>query len=125
MNSVLQNTRRHDITVARSGRIDLTARVVHLLDIRPGDVLDISIDGCEWYLYVRLRAPLIGRHVAQCYPSSRRGRTSGSYRLYSKQLADAVYSATGRTDSVLRLPCGTPVTIANKLYLPIIIRCIL
>lgn len=74
MIKLLEQTRRHDITFNRNGRILITARVARLLDLRPGDCINIGIDNGECLLYVsRLDSP-VGRHVAQCYPTKRNSR---------------------------------------------------
>ena len=122
MTSLLPNSRRPDLTVNLSGRIDITCRIARKLDLHPGDVIDVCQSGPEYYLYVRhLAANIVGRHEGQCFPTSRGGR--GSYRTWSVRLARAIRAASGNEDFILRLPCGEAVVIDNKIYIPIIIRC--
>ncbi len=74
MIKLLEHTRRPDITFNRNGRILITARVAQLLDLRPGDCINIGVENGECLLYAsRLDNPL-GRHVAQCYPTKRNSR---------------------------------------------------
>ena len=102
-------------------RIDVTSRIVRLLDMHPGDVIDICRDGPEYYLYIRHRAAdIVGRHRGQAYPTTRGGH--GSYRAWSVSLARAIRQAAGRSGDTLRLLCGRPETIAGRTYIPIIIR---
>lgn len=124
MTSLLPVSRRPDITVNAAGRIDITARVARILQLNPGDVIDVCQNGPEYFLYVRFRAPeVVGRHEGQCRPSSRSG--NGSYRTWSVRLAAAIRQAAGSQQLILRLPCGTPQVIDNKVYIPIIIHCLL
>ena len=125
MTSLLPTTtRRPDITVNISGRIDITCRIAKMLNLNPGDVIDVCKSGVEYYLYVRhLAVDIVGRHEGQCYPTSRGGR--GSYRTWSVRLAKAIRDANGCEDFILRLPCGEPQIINEKIYVPIIIRCAL
>ncbi len=93
-------TRRGDVTFHADGRIDLTAHVSRLLQLRGGDVVNIaSVDGspAEHYLYVvRRGSDTLGRHACTCQPA----KGSGRYlRLHSKPLAShmlAVCHATER-----------------------------
>ena len=120
MTSLLPNSRRPDITVNVTGRIDITCRIARKLDLHPGDVIDVSQSGQEYYLYVRHTADnIVGRHEGQCYPTSRGGH--GSYRTWSVRLARAIRAASGHADMILRFPCGEAVVIDNKIYIPIII----
>lgn len=124
MTSLLPNSRRPDITVNFSGRIDITCRIARLLDLHPGDVIDVCQSGPEYYLHVRYSAAdVVGRHEGQCFPTSRGGR--GSYRAWSVRLARALRDVAGCQDLILRLPCGEAAVIDEKIYIPIIIRCAL
>ncbi len=124
MTSLIPISRRPDITVNVTGRIDITCRIARLLDLHPGDVIDVCQSGPEYFIYLRHKAAEIrGRHEGQCFPTSRGGR--GSYRTWSVRLARAIRAAGGFEDLVLRLPCGEAVTINEKIYIPIIIRCAL
>lgn len=124
MNSILPNSRRPDLTINSSGRIDITSRVARMVGLHPGDVIDIASSGPEYYLYVRHpAADIVGRHEGQCFPTSRGGH--GSYRTWSVRLAKALRAACGSESTVLRFPCGPAETINDKIYIPIIIRCTL
>ena len=46
MIKLLQRTRRPDITFCRNGRISITARVVRLLSLQPGDSINIAFHYC-------------------------------------------------------------------------------
>ena len=42
MIKLLERTRRPDITFSRNGRISITARVVRLLSLQPGDSINVA-----------------------------------------------------------------------------------
>lgn len=120
MTTTLENTRKPDITFHATGRIDITARVVKVLSLHPGDVIDIAHDGGEYYLYVKHRSA-IGRHKAQCY-ATYKGKTCNNLRAHSKQLCLAVLNINGN-DNEARLPVGEPITHTTLgITLPIIIK---
>lgn len=98
------NIRRHDIVFYPSGRIDISARVAHLLALSDGDVVDIADDGGEYFLYVRLCKPLHGRFEARVFRDNGRG---GHMRTYSRKLRDALPGVCGNTD-VVRFCVGEP-----------------
>lgn len=121
MTSILPNSRRPDLTVNISGRIDITARVARLLNLQPGDVIDVSVSGPEYYLYVRhLASEIVGRHEGKCFATRPTGR--GSLRTWSVRLAKALRAASGSRELIVRFPCGDPVIIDNKIHIPIIIH---
>lgn len=124
MTSFLPSTRRPDITVTPSGRIDIAARVVRLLNMQPGDVIGLTHIDSEYYLYIRLRAQqVVGRHECRVRPTTRRAR--GTFRTWSVRLARFIRSAAQASQLVLRFPCGEPHIVDNITYIPIIIRSIL
>ena len=88
IHAIVPLTRCGDITFHANGRIDITAHVTRLLDLRPGDVVGIATDdGCpaEHYLYVARRAAdLLGRHACACQPAKGNGRY---LRVHNKLLA--------------------------------------
>lgn len=92
--------RRPDITFYGSGRIDITARIVSLLDLHPKDVIDIASDGRDYFLYVRTRSNglVTGRYEGQCYQSNGKGR---NFRAYSKKLCNAMTAIAGGTPARL------------------------
>lgn len=97
MQSVLGNTRKADLVFHRSGRIDIAAHVARILSLQRGDVIDILTDDEETYIYVRYRAPLVGRHEGMVYPSNNRGN---HFRLSSKTLCGFVLGRCGKEESV-------------------------
>ncbi|MBD5210977.1 MAG: hypothetical protein HDS77_06905 [Bacteroidales bacterium] len=121
MTSILNNSRRPDITVNISGRIDITSRIVKLLNMQAGDVVDVCQHGVEYFLYVRRTSQeIVGRHEGLCFPTSRGGR--GSYRTWSVRLAKALRDVCGKEDYIVRFPCGEAQVIDEKIYVPIIVR---
>lgn len=123
MTSLLPDSRRPDMSVCFSGRIDITSRVARMLNLHPGDVIDICHSGSEYYLYVRISASeAVGRHEGQCYPTSN-SAAGGTFRVWSARLARAILDASGSGNRKLRFPCGLPVIINNKTYIPAIIHC--
>lgn len=123
MKSLLPSSRRHDISIHHSGRIDISARVARILSLRPGDVIDITAGtNGELYLYVRQRAAaIIGRHAGTVWATAPHGK--GTYRCKSQQLARAVLSHARCTAVRLRCPCGEPIQQDNTTYVTIIHHC--
>jgi hypothetical protein len=121
MTSLLNNTRRPDITFNRNGRVDISARIAHLLSLCSGDVIDIAVHDNEYYIYVKYcGGNIVGRHEGQCYSTTRSGH--GTFRTWSVQLCKAIHNANGGNTAALRLPCGMPVIFNGKTYIPIIIH---
>lgn len=102
MKSVLESNRRHDIVFYPDGRIDIMARVGKLINIEPGDAIDIMTDGEEYFLYVRNKRPQCGHFEAQCFLPNKCGR---HFRAYSARLCAAVREASGQAGKV-RLAVG-------------------
>lgn len=122
MTSILGNTRRADITFHPRGNIDITARVSKLLDLHCGDIIDIYIEGGEYYLYLKHRANTVaGRHEATLYPTSRRVKKCHNLRCHSRRLCVAMQEAC-RSSEILRLPVGEPVNLRGTTAVPIITR---
>lgn len=122
MTSILGNTRRADITFHPRGHIDITARVSKLLDLHCGDIIDIYIDGGEYYLFVKHKANTVaGRHEATLYPTSRKVKQCHNLRCHSKRLCQAMLDACNYS-GILRLPVGEPVDLRGTTVLPIITR---
>lgn len=123
MEKLLENTRRPDVSFARSGTIRITARVARMLSLRHGDFLNIARQGSEFLLYASRFEPCIGRHEAQCHPSK-----NGSYNFcaHSARLCQALLDAVGITDHKASFMVGEPIQAKdNKIYIPIITRQIL
>ena len=122
MQSILGNSRKPDIVFSSSGRIDITSNVARHLHLRRGDVVDILSDGYEYYLYVKLRAPVGGRHEAMVFPTNSRGN---HFRASSRKLCAAILEASGENDKA-RLCIGVPVEDnLHGILLPIIIKYLL
>lgn len=125
MTSLLDDSRKPDITFHSSGRIDITARVVKLLEICQGDVIDVMTDGLEYMLYVRHRAANIsGAHEAQCYPTNR-GRRTRNFRCHSRRLCQTLIAKVKPSASELRLTAGELVNrpdLTCKVLVPLITR---
>ena len=103
MQAILQTTRRPDVSFFPSGKIDITARVARLLDMHPGDVIDIAIDGSEYLLFVRVRQAS-GSHEAMVHTTKRR---SHNFRCYSSRLCQFMISQHCTSPSTpLRVPAG-------------------
>lgn len=118
MQSILGNTRKTDITFHAGGRIDISARVSGLLSLRRGDVIDILDGGDELFLYVRHRAPTVGRHEAACFPTHQDSR---HFRAWSDRLCHYMIKAAGRPLPCVRLSVGEPLPLpAVGTALPII-----
>ena len=117
--SILGNTRRADISFYPNGKIDISSRIVKTLSMEKGDVIDIMVDGREYYLYVSIHASVVfGRHEAQCYPTQRGSR---HFRAYSRRLCTAMMQATGINERV-SFAAGEIVEMHGHKVLPIITR---
>ena len=119
MQSILGNTRKADITFHRGGRINISARVSKSLALAHGDVIDIMVGAVETYLYVKHRAPVVGKHEGMAFRSNKNGH---HFAVSSITLCRYIMQKCGGGDKV-RLCCGTPVEL--PIYgtaLPIIIK---
>ena len=107
---IISTTRRGDVTFHPNGRIDLTAHVAKVLDLHPGDVVNIAEDDehpDEHYLYVSRRSKeTTGRHACTCH----RVKTGNYLRLFSKSLSSHILQLCHAT-SRLSLRVGAPTTI--------------
>ena len=122
MQSILGNTRKVDITFHRGGRINISARVSKSLGLAHGDIVDIMEGQGETYLYVKHRAPVVGKHEGMVFRSNKNGH---HYVASSITLCRYILSRCGGGDKV-RLCCGTPVELQHYgTALPIIIKYIL
>lgn len=123
MVSLINIQHKPDIKFYDSGKIDISARIVHLLSLHKGDVIDIMTDGYEMYLYVRRRKEsIIGNYSCVCNFTNPKGCT-GSIRVQSKPLVAKIKEYVGRKDEkVLRFACGKKVIHENITYIPIITR---
>ena len=122
MNSILPNSRRHDISFHVSGKIDISAHIARELALCPGDVIDIGQENGELYLYVKLRSGnYVGRHGGRVWTTA---QGKGTFRTWSKALTRSVLTAAGNI-AKLRCPCGTMIERNNVKYITIIYRCLL
>ena len=120
MKSILPNSRKHDISFHASGRIDISASIARKLSLVPGDVIGISENGGELYLYVKLRAgAYAGRHAGMVWPTT---NGKGTFRACSRAITNAVLAKAGTTVR-LRCPCGNEIEHDNTTYITIIYRC--
>lgn len=103
MKSILGNTRKPDITFYDNGRIDISSRVSKSLGLKQGDVIDVMDCGLEYYLYVKLHGPTVGKHEAQCYPTKRGGH---HFRAYSFRLCQEMIKASGASLHKIQLCAG-------------------
>lgn len=122
MRSLIEHSRRADITLFRSGRIDIAARVARMLSLADGDVVDVAEHYSELYIYVFRRRSdgIVGRYEATCRPTKRASR---NFRAYSVRLCRKLFAMGHHPDcTVMRLPIGKPVNIAGYgVCVPIII----
>lgn len=120
MNSLLGNTRRKDISFHSDGRIDLSAHLAQMLRLERGDVIDIMDCNRELYLYIRHRAPVVGKHEATCFPTK---QGCMNFRAWSKRLCLAMMERSGATGKRLDLAVGLPETLADiEIAIPIIYK---
>lgn len=115
MKSIINNTRRYDISMCRNGRIDIVARIAKLLSLADGDVIDIARHGNELYLYKKFDASNV--------PGAFRGLCHGNgnfIRVWSKDFTNFFFDMYD-ADS-LRFACGQPVDIDNIRCVPIIYK---
>lgn len=109
MTTLLPSTRRPEITFHRSGRIDISSRVVKALGIADGDVLNIINKDSEFFLYVAVPAHKVnGCHSLMCHPSKKGGR---HMRTWSRKICDFILKHCCNT-SVAALPVGEIVNIS-------------
>lgn len=119
MESILGNTRKPDVIFRASGRFDITASVAKQLNLKCGDVVDIMLDKGEFYLYVKQRAPVNGRHNATVRPTNSRGQ---HFRGSSNRLCAAMLRECGAKD-IARLGVGqTEDHIVHDTIIPIITK---
>lgn len=122
-------SRKVDLTIYRTGRINISAHVSKLLGLSVGDVLDMAIDKQEgeYYLFRRICADeAVGRHAGRCYPSSSRTPNNNCLRIYSREISDEIFNVVSppNSEKVIRLLCGCPteMTELGILAIPIITR---
>lgn len=115
MQNLLQYTRRPDITFYPSGRILITARLAKLLEISPGDSINIALENREFLLHVIPKG--LGRRSAACYLSKKGGR---SLCCNSVSLCRAIFNYSNISPTKTSFLAGEKIIINNKSYIPII-----
>lgn len=118
MIKLLEHTRRPDISFSRKrGTIRITAKVVRVLALRPGDSINIAVSNGEYLLYALHRVNIIGRNEAQCYPTK---KGSNNYCAYSVRLCRSLLDSVGiKTDKGAYM-VGEAFERGNTTYVPII-----
>ncbi len=119
MIKLLQRTRRPDITFSRNGRISITARVVRILSIQPGDSINIAFHDGECYLMATHHGNAAGRHIAQCYPTKKGSRNYCASSVTLARLMLAGCKVQGERASFM---VGKEETRNGEVYLPIIYK---
>lgn len=125
MTSLIDNTRRPDVTFHSSGRIDITAGVVKTLGLSPGDIINVATDGYEYLLYVQTKADkVIGCHRGQVYPTNK--SHNHFFRTHSRKLCEAVFKVVrgAGLSGQVRLPVGQAYHSKelDKMVVPLITR---
>lgn len=119
MISLLGRSRRHDIIVRRTGMIDITARVARILQLAPGDSIDILVDNNEYYLTVVHHAS----GGCGCFRAVARPTKKGKhFRVHSTVISRALLAAV-ENPIVARLAVGQPIRDQQqRVLIPIITR---
>lgn len=121
MVSLLDRSRRSDVTFHSDGRIDISAGVSKSLGLVAGDVVDVLTDGRDYFLCVRHRAcDVVGRHEARVWAVNRSCRRHNHYRCWSRRLCRAVLDVCGG-DVARVIACDAEET-DGKTVVPLIIR---
>lgn len=116
---LLQRTRRPDITFRRDGRITVTARVVRLLALRPGDSINVAFSGPECYLVAQRNDNAVGRHAARCHASK---KGSLHFCANSAALCRLMLDRCGVTAQRASFMVGEPETVGGEVCLPVIYK---
>lgn len=119
MIKLLEHTRRPDISFSRNGTIRITARLVRVLALRPGDAINIAISDGEYLLYAIHFTNNIGRHEAQCYPTK---KGSDNYCANSVRLCRSLLDSVGSTADKVAYMVGAAFDNYNTKYVPIITK---
>lgn len=120
MKTLLEHTRRPDITFCRNGRISITARVARILSLAQGDSINIAYGGGELLLFALRHHESIGRHIARCFPTK---KGSNNLSANSVQLCRSVLSLANVRSDRASFMVGEAFERNHTLYLPIIIKC--
>lgn len=117
MRSLLQNTRKPDITFNRDGRIFITARIARILSLCPGDAINIALLNDEYLLYATHN--IVGRHEAQCYPTK---KGSHNFCVNSIKLSRALLDICGIQKERVSFIMGEGIVIEGCVYCPIVTK---
>lgn len=120
---ILKQTRRHDVVFCRDGIIRISANIAKILDIQPGDCINIDADRGEYLLYIYHRASVVHPELAQ-YPAACHKAKANCRNMVTrcKTLANAILDIAGVQDFKAGFYCGEPVDKDQHRYLPIITR---
>lgn len=119
METLLNQTRRPDITFCRNGRIFISARVARLLDISPGDSINIAVTDGEFLLFA-MRHPMgFGRNIARCFPTRKHSRNLSAN---SVELCLKFFAACNIHAQRAAFFTGESLSSGQTTYLPIITR---
>lgn len=119
MQNLLSHNRRPDLTFYSSGRIDISSRVVNVLNIQPGDVVSIAKEQNELFLYVIARDKDVTNHFSYSGRCFLHNKASSSLRAQSSRLCNEILRISKR-EKVARLPAGEPIETAVGKAIPII-----
>jgi hypothetical protein len=125
MQSILNNTRKADITFHGNGRIDITSAVSVSLGLAVGDVIDICTNGYgQYFLVVAHKGnSIIGKYQAKVYATKKGKRHNRNLRAYSVRLCRAMMRLHGDGSRDVAFAVSEPMP--NDTYglvLPIITR---
>ena len=100
-----EKVRRHGIAFYRSGKIDIAAPIVTLLNLQEGDVISIvSSNGNDFYLVRRKQ------NAGGGYDCRVRSVNHGKYmRTYSADLCKTMLELCNK-QQIARIPCGDSIT---------------
>lgn len=120
MHSLINNTRKPDITFCRDGRILICARISRILGLSSGDSINIALKTSplaktEYLLFAKRNS--VGRHEAQCYPTK---QGSHNFCANSVRLARAMLDACKINSFKASFMAGSPIIVNNITYIPII-----
>lgn len=112
-------TRKMDVSVYPTGKIELSAHVVRQLDCSEGDTIGLVKEGPERYLCV-LRKHGVGRGSTRACMVN-----PGNHfmRIWSKALARALYLELSiEPEAKVSLYCGEPIDTAHGRAIPLITK---
>lgn len=120
MNTILNNSRKPDIIFCKNGKIEISSRIAKELQLEKGDVIDILPQDEEMYLYIKHKAPKVGRYQAQVFTTNKRGKHC---RAWSKTITETMITLNGTKQDKLKLCVGEPTKIYHiEKALPIIYK---